>query len=700
MSIPPGDISSPEVGGIPTPSIPAKEERVGTLSGEHSVREMHTSTPSTPQESEAETMRRVSQDHVTGGTTHVEEREGERHIERDEKRTPTEEHVEMVRETVIASTNPVAAAPLEGLHPGRTAKQIEVENGLEPQIPDPGLVGHTIAARMRELKVPGVSVAVIDNGQVVWTQGYGTLDAEKRPGVLTQAGSISKVVTSLTVLSLIEQCRQTSLHGQSSGLIGGKRFDLDSDIRDFLSEDLMSHIDPEGITKKPGQEITIRRLLSHTAGIPGGGSEYFSVEAIDQHIAQVKQDIQVLQEKLSSSRAPSEESSFDAPFDAEERADDVASLNQELEKLGKLEKLRQEAVSTHVPNVDDMLEGRDPKLGPVQVRDIPGEHYEYSNPGFTILQKFVETVTGKPFTTVVQEQVLRPLGMTDSTYSPPIERTVQGNGSDGTPMLESWRIVPHSAAGGLWTTAKDFAQVALGIQGAVAGKPLPGRNAPLISRELASEMMTGTTLPNPYHYGLGLCIDQQVGSTYFWHSGATPGFKTFLIANGTPGNEQGVVILTNSYNGDVLCPEIGTSVAKAYNWPSRETLSMCQPDVKPTECFPVPTDVSDPLVLRSWTERIQGKYGYWDKKEDVGNKALAKHTVDLVFDEHEGKVFAKADGGAEAGGMTLDLIPLGPDVAYHRPNAQAALEFVRFSTDEKTGKRYLEMFQAKHILVE
>ena len=699
MSIPPGDLSSPEIGGIPVSSPPMKEEKVGTLAGDHSVREMHTAAPSTPQENVAETMRRVSQEHVAAGANPVEEKEGERHIERAKKKTPSEEQVERVRETVIASTNSASAAPSEGLHPGKTAKQIEVENGLEPQIPDPEMVGHTIAARMSELKVPGVSVAVIDHGKVVWTQGYGTLDADKRPGVLTQAGSISKVVTSLTVLSLIEQCRRTSLQGKPSGLVGGRRFDLDSDIRDFLGDDLMEHLDPEGVTKKPGQEITIRRLLSHTAGIPDGASEYYSVEAIDQHIAQVKQDIQLLQEKLSSHRAPSEESSFDAPFDAEERADDVASLNQELERLGKLEKLRQEAVSTPVPTVDDILEGRDPKIGPVQVRDIPGEHYQYSNPGFVILQKFVETVTGKPFTRVVQEQVLTPLGMNDSTYSPPIERTADGNSSGGTPLPESWRIIPHSAAGGLWTTAKDLAQVALGIQGAVVGRPLPGRGAPLISRELAAEMMSDTNVEKRYGYGLGLCIDQQAGSKYFWHSGGTPGFRSFLIANGTPGNEQGVVILTNSYNGDVLCPEIGTSVAKAYNWPSRETMGMCQPDVKPTECFPVPTDVSNPLVLRAWTERVQGRYGYWAQEEDVGNKALMQHTVDLVFDEHEGKVLVKEDGGAEAGGKTLDLTPLGPDVAYHRPNAQAPLEFVRFGTDEKTGKRYLD-FHARHILFE
>lgn len=695
MSTPPIDVSSSGKLGLPISPTPGRKDKVGTLAGTHSTRELTTSDPLTPQEKEAKAIKGIFQSHVTEESSATETRDEERHIEKEEKIPHSEGHVEG---RSISSTHRASMAPSEAPHPGKTAKQLEVENGLEPQIPDPAMAGHTIAARMTELKVPGVSVAVVDDGKVVWTQGYGTLDSDKHPGVLTQAGSISKVVTSLTILSLIESCRQTTKTGQPSALVEGKRFDLDSDIRDFLGDDLMAHLDPEGSTKIPGQEITIRRLLSHTAGIPGGGSEYYNIKAIDQHIQQVQHDIRQLQDKLSSHHAPSERSSFDTPFDGKERAEDIATIHQELEKLETLEKLRSEAVSTPIPNVDDIVEGRDPKLGPIQVRHIPGTKYEYSNLGYTILQKFIETVTGKPFATVAQEQVLTPLGMTDSTYSPPIERTTEGNGFDGTPLPESWRTIPHSAAGGLWTTAKDLAQVALGIQGAIAGRPLPGREAPLISPELAREMMTGT--PTEKGYGLGLGIDQQAEAIYFAHDGKSHGFRTLLIANGTPNRGQGVVVLTNSLNGEALYPEIVKSVAQAYNWPNKGTLSICQPEVKPTELFPVPTDLSDPHFLQGWATRVQGRYGYWAKEEDVGNPDQMQHTVDLVFHEEKGQVFAKADGGRETGGRTLTLIPLGPDVAYHRPDSEATLEMVRFGTDEKTGKRFLDMFHAKHIQVD
>lgn len=39
-------------------------------------------------------------------------------------------------------------------------------------------------------------------------------------------------------------------------------------------------------------------------------------------------------------------------------------------------------------------------------------------------------------------------------------------------------------------------------------------------------------------------------------------------------------------------------------------------------------------------------------------------------------------------------------LAVHRPNAQATLELVRFGTDGKTEKRYLEMFRARHVRAE
>src|SRR5450755_3837540 len=58
----------------------------------------------------------------------------------------------------------------------------------------------TLLARMAELKVPAVSVAVIHNGVLVWAEGFGVRGPDGKPvtkETLFQAGSISKPVAAM-----------------------------------------------------------------------------------------------------------------------------------------------------------------------------------------------------------------------------------------------------------------------------------------------------------------------------------------------------------------------------------------------------------------------------------------------------------------------------------------------------------------------
>lgn len=108
---------------------------------------------------------------------------------------------------------------------------------------------------MDTLGVPGVSIAVIDDYRIVWAKGYGTLSAGERgapvtPHTLFQAASIAKPVTALALL----------YHAQNGA------FDLDADIRSILNSWSL----PDGGADS-GTTITLRHLLSHTAGIRAGG---------------------------------------------------------------------------------------------------------------------------------------------------------------------------------------------------------------------------------------------------------------------------------------------------------------------------------------------------------------------------------------------------------------------------------------------
>src|SRR5829696_6447560 len=66
----------------------------------------------------------------------------------------------------------------------------------------------SLQGRMKELHVPGVSIAVIDGGRVLWAGGFGVLQAGRSDRVATstlfQAQSISKAIAATTMLALVD----------------------------------------------------------------------------------------------------------------------------------------------------------------------------------------------------------------------------------------------------------------------------------------------------------------------------------------------------------------------------------------------------------------------------------------------------------------------------------------------------------------
>ncbi|HKY29035.1 MAG TPA: serine hydrolase [Pyrinomonadaceae bacterium] len=133
------------------------------------------------------------------------------------------------------------------------AQRIErIENGL---LPPAVLKGETpvrmrLADRMQHYKTPGVSIAVINDGRIEWARGYGFLAAGGSEPVTTetlfQAASISKPVTAMAILRLVQQ----------------RKLSLDGDVNDTL---LSWKIPENEFTKE--QKVTLRRLLTHSAGV-------------------------------------------------------------------------------------------------------------------------------------------------------------------------------------------------------------------------------------------------------------------------------------------------------------------------------------------------------------------------------------------------------------------------------------------------
>ena len=125
-----------------------------------------------------------------------------------------------------------------------------IERGLLSTYGDPPWKRMELAERMAYYNVPGVSIAVINDFQVEWIKGYGVLEAGKSepvtPDTLFQAASIAKVVVAVAALNYVER-----------GVL-----ELDADV----NQSLVSWQVPENEFTAE-EKVTLRRLLSHSAGV-------------------------------------------------------------------------------------------------------------------------------------------------------------------------------------------------------------------------------------------------------------------------------------------------------------------------------------------------------------------------------------------------------------------------------------------------
>jgi CubicO group peptidase (beta-lactamase class C family) len=214
-----------------------------------------------------------------------------------------------------------------------------------------------------------------------------------------------------------------------------------------------------------------------------------------------------------------------------------------------------------VPDIVAVLDGKAPANSkPVVVDQLPGSKWRYSGGGYTIAQLLMTEATGKDFPQLLQERVLGPIGMRDSTYANPLParldaRAAAGVLPDGSAVPGKRHTYPEMAAAGLWTTSQDLALFALEMQKALRGesKLLSAANAKAMLVPLADE-----------DYGLGFGLTRLEGGNYFGHNGWDEGFCALLIANRAA--RQAVVILINA-NQPAFMEELQRAVAFEYGWP-------------------------------------------------------------------------------------------------------------------------------------
>ena len=115
--------------------------------------------------------------------------------------------------------------------------------------------------KMKEYKIPGAAVAVVEDGEVVFEKSYGFSDMEKKTAfsdnTTFRIASITKTFTATALLQLVEQ---------------GK-VELDEDIRTYLPE--------LEIKNSYDVPVTVENLLNYTSGIDSSPLEELSYKKED-----------------------------------------------------------------------------------------------------------------------------------------------------------------------------------------------------------------------------------------------------------------------------------------------------------------------------------------------------------------------------------------------------------------------------------
>jgi len=111
-------------------------------------------------------------------------------------------------------------------------------------------IKETIIEKIDKEDIPSLSVAVVENGEIIWMESFGYADKENKikatPNTLYTIASISKPITATGIMKLVED---------------GK-LDLDANIETYLDNIKLKYYTNDS------NKVTCRNLLSHTSGLP------------------------------------------------------------------------------------------------------------------------------------------------------------------------------------------------------------------------------------------------------------------------------------------------------------------------------------------------------------------------------------------------------------------------------------------------
>jgi N-acyl-D-amino-acid deacylase len=390
----------------------------------------------------------------------------------------------------------------------------EPVSGLEP-------LDRAMTRVLMEHDAPGVALAVMRQGRLIYARGFGWADLQAmepvQPTALFRIASISKPVTAVAILRLIEE----------------GRLDLDDKIFQILPFD--PYLEPGAEPDPRTHEITVRHCLNHTGGWDRAksGDMMFSAAEIAQALG------------------------VPAPAEPE--------------------------------TIIRWACGR-----PLDF--TPGQSYAYSNYGYCLLGRVIETLTGRPYDEYVKAEILAPMGITtmrigrtllsgrapnEVVYYPLtlFARSVfqETLGLHVPHPYGAWYLEAMDSHGGWIASAVDIARFASAFHD-FDGSPVLTRASieTMFSRPPGPVGLDEQGRPKESYYGLGWSVNLPKGDApgHQQHNGMLHGTATVMrrrddgicwaaLFNRAIGRKE-------AYIGDAVSPLMNQALARITDWPEEE----------------------------------------------------------------------------------------------------------------------------------